>query len=118
MEENTTFYVPENPFFSDALHFTDINKFSVVTSSILVVRFLKENGKKIPPLSDKISSEKKVKKIRVISFPLILPIVKGFDITKGEIEDEDFYDSSSNIHEIYANWIHLQSKKYVISAMF
>ena len=43
MEENTPFCVPEKLLFSDALHFTDTNKFTKVTLSVLVGKFIKEN---------------------------------------------------------------------------
>ena len=119
IQKNTPpFCVPGKTLLCDGLHFTDFTKFSEGTSSIPVGKFLKENEKTLPPLPEEYSSDTKIKKLRIISFPFILPIVKGFTFPEGPIEDNDIYDKFSETHELYADWIYIHNRKHVANKDF
>ena len=45
---------------------------------------------------------------------MILSTVKGFDVKEGIIEEYQVYTACENIHEFYADWVFLQSKKYTV----
>ena len=112
------FCVPEKSLLGDGLHFTDYNKFSESTSSIPVGKFLNENIDDLPSLPDEYSTDTKVKKLRLISFPLVLPIVKGFEFLEGSIEKSEICDKFAEIHELYADWIYIHNRKHVASKEF
>lgn len=105
--EDYTPFLFQKKLLSNGLHFTDYNRFSEYTSSILIGKFLKENEKNLPPLP-----------LGIISFPLILPIVKGFDYREGLIADNGIYDKFSETLELYADWIYIHNRKNVVSNDF
>ena len=49
---------------------------------------------------------------------MILPIVKGFNVTEGPIEEDDVYVACEEINNFYADWVFLQSKKYTVKQEF
>ena len=107
-DEFTPFCVPEKILQCDALHFTDSNKFAKGTSSVSVGKFLRDNKKNLPSLPQEYNSDAKIKSLRVITFPMILPIVKGFNVTEGPIEEDDVYVACEEINDFYADWVFLQ----------
>ena len=64
------------------------------------------------------NSEAKIKKLKVVSFPIILPIIKGCDFEEGSIENKEVYESFVKAHDLYAEWFFLQSKNYIITSAF
>ena len=53
---------------------------------------MKDNEKYLPALPKEFDSDAKVKKLKVASFPLVLPIIKGFDFEEGHSEDSNVYE--------------------------
>ena len=49
---------------------------------------------------------------------MILPMLQGYNFEEGEINNENVYDSASKVHDLYADWAFLHSKKYVVPAHF
>ena len=117
-KEYTPFCVNENKIFNDSFHLTDFNNFNDGTAIIPVGKHLKENSEYLPGLPGVFSSDSKIKKLRIIAFPLILPIVKGFDIPEGDIGDIDIYEKFSKVHDLYADWIFLDNKKFMLDEEF
>ena len=101
-EEYTPFCVHEI-FFSDPLHLKDFSRFTAGIAIILVRKHLKDNSAGLPTLPDEFSSDSKVKKLRIISFPLILPIIKGLVILERKIGDKDVYEKIGQFHDLYAD---------------
>ena len=118
MEDYTPFLVLEKDLFSDTLHITDCTELNKETPSIALTKFLKECGKDQLTLPKEFESDNKTKKLKVVSFPMILPMLKGYNFEEGEIHDKNVYDSASNVHDLYADWAFLHSKKYVVPAHF
>lgn len=116
--EYTPFCVDEKQLFSDSLHLTDSNNFTDGAAMIPIGKLLKDNSEDLPGLPDEFSTDSKVKKLRIIAFPLILPIVKGFDISEGDIGDNDVYGKFDKVHDLYADWVYLYIKKYVLGEEF
>ena len=85
------------------------------TPSISVATFLKDNESNIPALSSEFNTKGKIKKLKAVASPLILPFVRGYDIPEGNIDDEEIYKNLGNIHDAYADWGFLQIKQYIIT---
>ena len=117
-KEYTPFCVNENQIFSNSLHLTDFNNFAEGTAIIPVGKHLKENSEHLPRLPDVFSSYSKIKKLCILAFPLILPIIKGFDIPEGDIGDIDVCEKLGKARDLYANWAYLHNKKYVLDEEF
>ena len=79
---------------------------------------MKENKNDLPYLPDEYSTGSKVQKLRLISFPLVLPIVKGLDFPEEPIENNEIYDKFGETHELYADWIYIHNRKQVASKDF
>ena len=75
------FSVPEADLFSDTLYFTDRSSLNKRTSVVSVGKYLKNNAKDLPNPPSDFNTDAKIKKLKVASFPLILPIVKGLEST-------------------------------------
>ena len=103
---------------SDSLHLTDFKNFAIDSATISIGKHVKDNEKKLPSLPNEFSTAAKIKALRIIAFPLIIPIVKGYDIPEGDIDEIEIYDKFCSAHHIYADWIFLQNKKYVLNEEF
>ena len=112
------FSVPEVDLFSDVLHITDCIKINGKTPQIGVGRFIKDNTQDVLGLPEEFDTDAKIRKLKVVSFPLILPIVKGYYFEEGPIEDDKIYDTVSDIHDLYAEWIFLYKNKYIVNSSF
>ena len=110
-DEFTPFSVSERDIFSDSLHFTDCTQLEKNTPSISVAKFVKENEKNIPSLPNEFDTDSKLKKLKVVAFPIILPLVKGYDVPEGDIDDDDIYKLLANVDDTFADWGFLHSKK-------
>ena len=117
-DDYTPFLVPEKNLFSDALHITDCTELNKATPAIALAKFLKECGKDQLTLPKEFESDNKTKKLKIVSFPMILPMLTGYNFEEGEIHNESIYDSASKVHDLYADWVFLHSKKYVVPAHF
>ena len=112
------FSVPEVDLFSDVFHITDCIKLNEKTPQIGVGKFIKDNAKEVLGLPEEFDTDAKIRKLKVVSFPLILPIVKGYYFEEGPIDDEKIYDAISDIHDLYAEWIFLFKNKYIVNSSF
>ena len=43
---------------------------------------------------------------------------KGFNFPEGDITDLSVYEGVSDVHDLYADWIFLYSKKYIVTSSF
>ena len=116
--EYSPFSVQENVLLSDNLHLSDSKKFSARVSKLNIGSWLKDNQSKLTISLPDEFTEKKMKNVQVIAFPVILPMVKGFDFEEGNLDDEDTCNAFLNLHELYADWIFLQANKYIVCAEF
>ena len=117
-ENFTAISVHDRALLGDSLHLTDFKKFAIDSATISVGKHLKDNAENLPDLPNEFLTEAKIKKLRIIAFPLIIPLVKGYEIPEGEIDDNDTYDALCKVHEVYADWAFLYSKKYVLNEEF
>ena len=79
---------------------------------------MKDNKDDLPMLPKEFNSEAKIKKLKVVSFPNILPIIKGYDFEEGLLENKDIYESMVDAHDLYSEWVFLQSKNCIITSAF
>ena len=117
-EDFTAISVHDKALFGDSLHLTDFKNFTVESATISVGKHLKENADDLPNLPNEFSTATKIQKLKIIAFPIIIPLVKGYEIPEGEIDDNDVYDNFCKAHGIYADWAFLHSKKYVLNEEF
>ena len=99
------FSVPEVDLFSDVFHITDCIKLNKKTPQIGVGKFIKDNAKEVLGLPAEFDTDAKIRKLKVVSFPLILLIVKGYYFEEGAIDNEKIYNAITDIHDLYAEWI-------------
>ena len=104
-ENYIPFSVPEIDLLSDTLHITDCMTLNKKTPLIGVGKYIKENEKEIQGLPKDFDTDAKIKKLKVVAFPTILPIIKGCYFEEGDINNEKIYDSVTEIHDLYAEWI-------------
>ena len=116
--EYSPFSVPENVLLSDNLHISDSKKFSSSVPRLNIGSWLKDNQSKLSIGIPEEFTEKKVKNVQVISFPVILPMVKGLDFDEGNLDDEDICNKFLNLHELYSDWVFLQGNKYIVNSEF
>ena len=117
-EDFTAISVHDKALFGDSLHLTDFKNFAIESATISVGRHLKDNVDNLLSLPNEFSTAAKVQKLRIIAFPLIIPLVKGYKIPEGDIDENDIYNSFCKVHEIYVDWAFLQTKKYVLNEDF
>ena len=117
-EDYIPFSVLESDLFSDVFHITDCTTINKKTPSIGVGKFIKDNAKEILGLPEEFNTDAKIKKLKVVAFPIILPIVKGHYFNEGSIEDKKIYDGVTEIHDLYAEWIFLFKNKCIVSSSF
>ena len=117
-DEFTPFSIPEQDLFSDTLHFSDSTKLEKETPSISIAKFLKDNADLLSELPSEFDSESKVKKLKAVAFPLILPLVRGHYVPEGNIDDNDFYKALGDVHDSFADWGFIHSNQYVITSDF
>ena len=110
-EDYIPFLVPEIDLFSDTLHLIDCATLNKKTPSIRVRKCIKDNEKEIQHLPKEYNTDVKIKKLEVVLFPLILPIVKGYYFEDRFINDKEIYESVNDIHNLYAEWFFLFEKK-------
>ena len=110
MADYTPFSISEIELFSDTLHLTDCTTLNKKTPSVPIGKFIKDNEKYIPSFPYEFNSDSKIKKLKIISFPLILPIIKGYEFEDGEIDDKYVQDSMVQVHDLYAEWVFYMRK--------
>ena len=108
----------ESNLFSDTIHLTDCQKLNAKTPSVSVAKFIKDNQSDLPTLPKEFDSDAKVKKLKAASFPLVLPIFKGYDFEEGHYDNVEVFKSVVDVHDLYAEWIFLHSRKYIITSLF
>ena len=59
-----------------------------------------------------------MKNVQIIAFPVILPMIKGFDFEEDHLDNEDICSEFVKVHELYADWLYLQSNKYIVNCEF
>ena len=117
-EEYTPFSVSESELFSDTFHLTDCATLNKKTPFVPVGKFIKEHDKHIKDLPDEYNTDSKIKKLKIASFPLVLPIIQGYEFEEGEIEDENIRESLLQVHDLYAEWVFLFQKSYIVDSCF
>ena len=117
-EDYVPFSVPEAELLSDVFHITDCVKLNKNTPTIGVGKFIKDNAKEVVGLPTEFNTDAKIKKLKVVAFPIILPIIKGYYFEEGPIEDNKIFDSVTEIHDLYAEWIFLFKHKYIVNSSF
>ena len=103
IQKNIHLLVSTSQLLSDSLHLTDFINFTADAAIISVGEHLKENAADLPAFPEVFSSDAKVEKLIIIAFPLVLPIIKGFVIPEGEIEEDNIYEKIDKIHDFYAD---------------
>ena len=100
-EDYIPFSVPEKDLLSDTLHFTDCTNLNSKTPSIAVGRFLKDNAADLPDLPQEFNTDAKIKRLKVASFPLILPLIKGFDLLQGSTDESSVRECCADNHDLF-----------------
>ena len=112
------FFIPESQLFLDTLHFNDCSTLNKSTPSVSVAKFVKNNQDNLPDLPKEFDTEAKIKKLKVASFPLVLPIIKGYDFEEGHLDNNEVFTSVVDVHDLYSEWIFLHSRKYIVTSLF
>jgi len=108
----TPFSVPDRTLLSDVYYISNLDKFTKIVSSINVAKNFKDYK---GDLATHFTNESKSKKVSMVSFPIVLPLVKGMTLQEGHIEDDDVYNSLGLCGELYADWAYLNARKFIAS---
>ena len=103
---------------SDTFHFTNCVNLNKKTPTVAVGKYLKDNKEVLPNLLVEFDTDAKVKKLKIASFPLILPLIKGYDLVQGSIDEDEVSKSLHDNHDLYEDWLFLHSRKYVVTSLF
>ena len=117
-QDHIPFSISEIDLLSDTLHLTDCTTLNKKTPVISIATFVKDNKNSLPSLPKEFNSDSKMKKLKVVSFPNILPIMKGYDFDGGCLVDKEVCCSIVKVHDLYSEWIFLQSKNYIVTSAF
>ena len=117
-EDFTPFAVPEHDLLSDTFHFTNCENLNPKTPSISAGRYLKDNQAQLPNLPSEFDTDAKIRKLKIVSFPLILPLIKGYDLIQGDVNDSQVGEACHDSHDLYEEWLFLHSRKYVVTSVF
>ena len=101
-EDYVPFSVPETELLSDVFHITDCVKLNKNTPTIGVGKFIKDNAKEVVGLPSVFDTDAKIKKLKVVAFPIVLPIIKGYYFEEGSIDEDKVFESITDIHDLYA----------------
>ena len=92
------------------MNLTDCATLNKKTPSIGVGKCIKDNEKEIQHLPKEYNTDAKIKKLKVVLFSVVLPIVKGYYFEEGFINNKEIYESVNDIHDPYAEWFFLFGK--------
>ena len=95
--------VQENVLLSDNLPLSNLKKISSRVSKLNIASWLKDNHSKLTISLPDEFADTKMKNVQIITFPVILPMVKGFDFEEGNLYDKDTCNAFLNLHELYAD---------------
>ena len=99
-EDFTPFAVPEQDLLSDTFHFTNCENINSRTPSISAGRYLKDNQAQLPNLPAEFDTDAKIRKLKIVSFPLILPLIRGYDLVQGDVNDPNVGDACHDNHDL------------------
>ena len=100
-EDFVPFSVPEEALTGNNLYLCEAVKFHEDVKSLPVARFFKDNGKKLEKVPECASSDAKAKNLVVVSFPTVLPLVRGFSFEEGSIHDEFVTRDFDKVHDLF-----------------
>ena len=118
IEDFTTISVHDKALFSSSLHFIDSGNFSTESTIIPIGKHLKDDAENLTNILSEFSTEAKIKKLRIIASPLIIPLVGGYVLPEGDIDDVETYDTFYKVHEVYADWVFLFSENTPLTEIF
>ena len=81
-----------------------------------IAKFLKENRKTIANLPAMFSTDAKSKEVKVLALPLVLPVLKGSNLTEGPVDSDEVAESLATAHPIYEAWLRIATLDMSIDA--
>ena len=72
----------------------------------------------LPLLLSEFNTESKIIKLKAIAFPRILPLVRGYHVPEGDIDNDELYKTLGYVHDSFAYWGFLHRNQYVITSEF
>ena len=117
-EEYVPFSVPEKVLTCNNLFVCESVKFFEEVQKVSVAKFFKDNRKKLDWVPECASTDDKTKNLIVVSFPMVLPLVKGLSFPEGSIQDKNVTDSFIKVHSLYEDFLHLKLEAEALDITF
>ena len=117
-EEYTPFSVSEKVLTCNNLFLCESVKFFEDVQTVSAARFFKDNRKKLEWVPECASTDEKTKNLVVVSFPVILPLVKGLSFLEGSIKDENVTEVFNKVHSLYEDFLHLKLEAEALDMSF
>ena len=106
------FSVTESDLCSNNLFLCDLVKFDEKVKSKAVGQYFKHKRKQLEVVPECASTDAKAKNLHVISFPSILPLVKGFSFEEGSCRDDLIQQEFEKVHDLYEDLWFLRTKAH------
>ena len=117
-DEYAPFSVPEKVLTCNNLFLCESVNFFEDVQTVSVVKFFKDNRKKLEWVPECASTDEKTKNLVVVSFPMVLPLVKGLSFLEGSLQDENVTEVFNKVHSLYEDFLHLKSEAEAIDRSF
>ena len=106
----------ESTLTTDSLHFSVGKDEAGMFKTTSIAKFLKENRKTIANLPAMFSTDAKSKEVKVLALPLVLPVLKGSNLTEGPVDSDEVAESLATAHPIYEAWLRIATLDMSIDA--
>ena len=83
-----------------------------------MAKFVRDNEDQLVDLPKEFDSKAKMKKLKDVAFPLVLPILKEYEFAEGHFDNKEVFTSIVDLHDLYFEWIFLHSRKHIINLSF
>ena len=73
-------------------------------------KYIIKNGKDFRNLLKETRTGAKAKTLRIVNFPIVLPLIKGLKFDEESVNNKIIYETFEKAHELYDDFLHLKVK--------
>ena len=106
----TPFSVPGDIISGDTPHLHEPVKLHSTLKSSAPGKFIVKNRKDLRNLPEEARTDAKAKSLRIVNFPIVLPLIKGLKFDEGPVTDKTVCETFEKTHELYEDFLHLKVK--------
>ena len=104
----TPFSVPGDIISGDTPHLHEPVKLHSTLKSSSPGRHIIKYRKDLRNLPEIARTNAKAKTLRIVNFPIVLPLIKGLNFDEGPVSDKNIAEKFEKAHELYDDFLHLK----------